>query len=170
MPSITGILALNNKGKGYVRPLQSTPSKKEDSIGIPSQFILDALPGDTVVVETFPTPNKWGEIEGKIREIKTRGSANFVAIVTEVTPTTIYAKPDNQKLSCLFALTPDPSIQVAVGEKVFIAIDWSKKPKVTIAKNQTPEGYFNTEVAREFYGRILEIFGMQGEHLSLIHI
>ena len=72
MSLITGILALNNKDKGYVRPLQTstTPSKKEDSIGIPPQFILDALPGDTVIVDTFPKPNKWGEIEGKITEIQ----------------------------------------------------------------------------------------------------
>lgn len=165
MPSITGILALNNKGKGYVRPLQTSTSKKEDSIGIPSQFILDALPGDTVIVDTFLKPNKWGEIEGKIIEIKTRGSSNFVGIITDITDKGIHAKPDNQKLSCVFTLIPDANLgSLKVGEKIFIAIDWAKKPKVTVLKNQTPEGYFNTEVTREFYGRVIEIFGMQGEH------
>jgi ribonuclease R len=165
MSLITGILALNNKGKGYVRPLQTTPSKKEDSIGIPSQFIQDALPGDTVVVDTFPTPNKWGEMEGKITEIKARGGSNFVGIVTDITSNGIHAKPDNQKLSCMFTIIPDANTSsIVVGEKIFIAIDWSKKPQVTITKTQTPEGYFNTDVKREFYGRVLEIFGMQGEH------
>lgn len=164
MPVITGILALNNKGKGYVRPIDSAPSKKEDSIGIPPQFILDALPGDTVSVETFPKPNKWGEIEGKILEIQKRGSSNFVGIVTKTTDTEIFAKPDNQKLSCVFTLPQSTGPQARVGEKILIAIDWTKKPKVTITKTQTPEGYFNTDVTREFYGRVIEIFGMQGEH------
>ncbi len=164
MSSIVGVLALNNKGKGYVRPLQSTPSKKEDSIGIPPQFILDALPGDTVVVDTFPKPNKWGEVEGKILEIQKRGSSNFVGIITHTTSTEVIAKPDNQKLSCVFKLAYDSKNPVKVGEKILIAIDWTKKPKVTVTKTQTPEGYFNTDVSREFYGRILEIFGMQGEH------
>ena len=171
MPSILGVLALNNKGKGYVRPLQtsangqSTPSaKKEDSIGIPPQYILDALPGDTVLVDTFPKPNKWGEIEGKITEIQKRGSGSMVGIVTDITDKGIHAKPDNQKLSCIFTLLNDPSLPVKVGEKVFIVIDWTKKPKITITRTPTPEGYTNTEVTREFYGRVTEIFGMQGEH------
>lgn len=166
MSLITGILALNNKGKGYVRPLQTstTPSKKEDSIGIPPQFILDALPGDTVIVDTFPKPNKWGEIEGKITEIQKRGNSSFVAIVTEVTDKGIHAKPDNQKLSCAFTLLHDASFPVKVGEKVLVVIDWSRTPKVIVTKTQTEGGYFNTDVTREFFGRVTEIFGMQGEH------
>lgn len=164
MPSIVGVLALNNKGKGYVRPITSSFSKKEDSIGIPPQFILDALPGDIVLVDTFPKPNKWGEIEGKIIEIQKRDSSNLVAIVTDITDTSVHAKPDNQKLSCVFTLTKDTRNPVKVGEKVLLAIDWAKKPKITVTKTQTSEGYFNTDVVREFYGSILEIFGMQGEH------
>lgn len=172
MKSIIGVLALNNKGKGYVRPLQeskeniSTVSyKKDDSIGINPQFILDALPGDTVLVDIFPKPNKWGETEGKIIEIQKRGNSNVVGIVTDITDKGIHAKPDNQKLSCMFTLLDtkkDSSIKV--GEKILIAIDWSKKPKVVIKKTPTPEGYINTDVTREFYGRVTEIFGMQGEH------
>jgi ribonuclease R len=171
MPYITGVLALNNKGKGYVRPLQSEAGqkavfspKKEDSIVIPLQFISDALPGDTVVVDTFPKPNKWGEIEGKVTKVESRGSSKFVAIITEVAPNRIVAKPDNQKLTCAFTLMHDTAFPVQKGQKVLVEIQWSKKPYVTVQKKQTPEGYINTEITREFYGKVTEIFGMQGEH------
>lgn len=167
MTRIEGVLALNNKGKGYVRPLQDPtkpPTKKEDSIVIPTQFVLDALPSDTVVVETFPRANKWGEVEGKIVEVVKRGSNSYVAVVLNVTDTVIVARPDNAKLNCLFVVTPNPEHKAQKGNKILVEIQWSKKPKVTIKKTTTPEGWTNTDVTREFYAKVTEVFGMQGEH------
>lgn len=167
MTRIEGVLALNNKGKGYVRPLQDPNLpivKKEDSIVIPMQFIMDALPGDTVVVDTFPKPNKWGEVEGKITEVVKRGSNSYVAVVLNVTDEVVIARPDNAKLNCLFVVTPNPEHVAKKGNKILVEIQWSKKPHVVVKKTTTPEGWTNTDVTREFYCKLTEVFGMQGEH------
>ncbi len=159
MKTTTGILALNMKGKGYLRQ-----EGVEESIVIPQQFIGDALPGNTVVVELFPRLNKWGETEGKVIEVTERGNSNYVAIITDVSQGKIVAKPDNQKMGCMFEVTPQSDVELVVGLKIQIQVDWSKTPKVTINKTQTPEGYFNIDVSRLFYTRLLKVFGRQGEH------
>ena len=68
MHHFIGQLILNNKGKGFLR--KEKANKDEKDIAIPHNFVDSALPQDTVEIETFPRPNKWGEIEGKVTKIK----------------------------------------------------------------------------------------------------
>ena len=169
MASFQGTLTLNMRGMGYVR-VPGEKKSDDKTIVVQPQFVLGALPYDTVEVQTFPEPNRRGETEGKITKIIERNTSAFVAVITEEDGKHITARPDNQKLSCRFQMAR-PHIHAAelsrepeVGDKILVHIDWNIEPKITITKTVTPEGYPRTEVERVFFGHIQKIFGKHGEH------
>ncbi len=169
MADLQGIVSFNLKGNGFVR-IPAERKEDEQSISVPAQFTDSALPYDTVMVQPFPTPNKWGDIEGKIVKIVNRNTSAFVGVVTEMDHKHIVARPDNQKLSCVFHLArphihsdsthPEPE----VGDKILIHADWNIEPKITVEKTINAEGYPRIEVQRIFFGHIEKIFGKHGVH------
>ncbi|MEN9604514.1 MAG: hypothetical protein RJB39_199 [Candidatus Parcubacteria bacterium] len=170
MSQIQGVIAFNIKGGGYVK-IPAENKADEKSITIPVQFTGSALPYDTVLISTFPEPNKWGETEGKVVKIIERNSSAFVGVITDIKADHITARPDNQKLHCSFSLSrAHPHKESAtrdtpeVGDKILIHLDWNIEPKVTVTKTTNAEGYPRTEVSRTFYGHVEKIFGKHGEH------
>lgn len=164
-----GVISLNQKGQGYVR-IPGEKKEDEKTIVVPPQFTEGCLPFDTVIVQPFPTPNKWGDTEGKVINIVERNTSSFVAVITEINVQHIVARPDSQKLNCTFNLARphvhDEKLdrEPEIDDKILVHLDWNIHPKITIAKTTTPEGYSRTEVSRVFFGHIQKIFGKHGEH------
>lgn len=167
--NLQGTISINMRGMGFVK-IPGEKKSEDKTIVIPSQFVGSALPYDTVEVQTFPEPNRRGEIEGKVIKIIERNTSAFVAVITEEDVKHITARPDNQKLSCHFQMArphihgSELSREPEVGDKILVHVDWNIEPKITITKTTSPEGYPRTEVARIFFGHIQKIFGKHGEH------
>ncbi len=162
MHNYIGTLILNNKGKGFLR--RDDVEKEDKNIAIPYNFIDSSLPQDKVEVKTFPHPNKWGEIEGKVTRIISRYKENFSATIKEVLDHKIIAIPDNSKLNCVFEIKNDSDNKFEVNQKVLVKIDYNKNPKVTIEKKENNLGFMEIKVDRTFYGNIIKVFGNKGEN------
>ncbi len=167
MHNFIGTLILNNKGKGFLR--RENVDKEEKNIAIPYNFIDSSLPQDKVEVQTFPHPNKWGDIEGKVTRIIERYKENFAGTIKEIQDGKIIVVPDNNKLNCIFEIAKNKSDNFEINQKVLVKIDYSKKPKVIINKKQNPMGYTEIEVDRTFYGSIIKVFGLKGENNAEMH-
>lgn len=169
MSHIQGVISFNIKGNGYVK-IPAETKAEEKSITIPAAFTSSALPYDTVEVTTFPQPNKWGEVEGKVTKILERNSSSFIGVVIEIRAKHIIARPDNQKLHCRFSIarshtqTDGVHAEPEVGDKILIQVDWNTEPAIQVTKTINPEGFPRTEVSRTFFGHVEKIFGKHGEH------
>lgn len=160
--TVSGKIALNNKGKGFLRQIDV-----EKDIAILSHFIDSALPQDEVIIEIFPTPNKWGEIEGKVVEILSRYKTDFSATIIEKKNGQLLAVFDNTKINAVCVLQEQD--EKLIGKKVLLTIDFNKKPQVIVEKKINERGYTDISVSRTFYGSIKEIFGDKGENNAEMH-
>lgn len=167
MHRFIGQLILNNKGKGFLR--QEKADKKDKDIAIPHNFVDSSLPQDKVEVETFPNPNKWGEIEGKVVKIIERYKTDFSATIKEIRGNIIIAIPDNNKLNCIFEIQNPKNFEISIDKKILVSLDFSKNPKVVINKKINERGYTDIIVNRTFYGNIAKIFGDKGENNAEMH-
>ncbi len=167
MHNFIGTLILNNKGKGFLR--RENADKEEKNIAIPYNFIDSSLPQDKVEVQTFPHPNKWGDIEGKVTRIIERYKENFAGTIKEIQDGKIIVIPDNNKLNCIFEVTKNKSDNFQINQKVLVKIDYNNRPKVIINKKQNDLGYTEIDVNRTFYGEIIKVFGLKGENNAEMH-
>ncbi len=167
MNNFIGTLILNNKGKGFLR--KEKINKEEKDISIPYNFIDSSLPQDKVEIQTFPHPNKRGEIEGKVIRIIERYKTNFSATIKEIDNNRIIATPDNSKLNCIFEIKKDNQSDYKIDQKVLIKIDYNIKPKVLVNKVLNDRGYTDITVDRTFYGSIVKVFGNKGENNAEMH-
>lgn len=167
MHNFIGTLILNSKGKGFLR--KEKADKTEKDIAIPFNFIDSSLPQDRVEIQTFPKPNKWGEIEGKVVKVIERYKADFSATIKEVRDNVIIAQPDNSKLGCMFELAKNDRFEVHPNQKVLVHINYAKTPKVVVNKTVNDRGYTDIDVKRTFYGEVSKIFGEKGENNAEMH-
>jgi ribonuclease R len=167
MHNFIGTLILNNKGKGFLR--KEKENKDEKDIAIPYNFIDSSLPQDKVEIQTFPHPNKWGEIEGKVIKVIERYKKDFSATIKEIKGDIIIAIPDNSKLHCIFEIKKTDKIDIDINKKVLIRIDYNKNPKVIVNKTINDRGYTDIDIQRTFYGDIAKIFGDKGENNAEMH-
>ncbi len=167
MHNYIGTLILNNKGKGFLR--RENTNKEEKNIAIPHNFIDSSLPQDKVEVQTFPHPNKWGEIEGKVTRVIERYKTDFSGTIKEIQDGKIIVIPDNTKLNCTFEIKKNKSDDFQIDQKVLVKLDYNKKPVVQINKKQNPMGYTDIDVNRIFYGDVVKIFGFKGENNAEMH-
>lgn len=166
MHNYIGTLILNNRGKGFLR--RENVQKEEKNIAIPYNFIDSSLPQDKVEVQTFPHPNKWGEIEGKVTRIIERYKETFSATIKEIKDGKVIAIPDNNKLNCIFEIDNNGD-NFQINQKVSVKVNYSKKPKVIITKTLNDRGYTDIDIKRTFYGNIIKVFGIKGENNAEMH-
>ncbi len=161
-----GTLILNNKGRGFLKK-DNKQNKEEKDITIPYNFIDSSLPQDKVEVQTFPNPNKWGEIEGKVIRIIERYKTDFAGTIKEIKNNIITVIPDNSKLNCIFETADNNNFEI--NQKILFKIDFNKNPKVLINKTINDKGYTDIDIKRTFYGEIIKIFGIKGENNAEMH-
>ena len=99
----------------------------EESVTIPFDKLLQALPGDTVAVEITGKQIN-GDAEGFVKEIVERKQTKFVGTVDKVKY--CYVKPDNSRLHVDFLLDETDCANVAHNDKVFVEMTgWDEKKK-----------------------------------------
>ena len=138
---ITGVISLNNKGKGFI-----DVEDQEENIPVEPEDISTALPGDTVEAETY-TGFKGAEY-AKVTKILERKKDKFVGtVVFDEESGHLLVTPDNLKVNIEIVIPK--SDKYNVDDKVLAKIDMDN---------------WTDELKRHPDGEIIQVIGKKGDN------
>lgn len=148
---ISGVLSVNTRGVGYLRPLEKT-TKRGEEIEIQNDKLNTALNGDLVVVIPLPS-RKGARLAGEVIKIEKRAKRVFAGVL-QVVKNDYFLSPDDKKMYADIKINKENVIKM-LGPAFAKAM--SGKQKVLVKINQWPKG-------GKPEGQIIQVLGAAGEH------